>query len=380
MTMKRYRRRRRRIPSWLILVVALLVAAGITVKLICSTKPTKPADNDTTQTEQKADPDKEKKPENEKEPEPTKPAYEVIDFDGDTERYDTVYRAGDAAFEVFDYSADLAERYADLVSKTAGNLKGTASVYDLTIPLSSAITLPDKLRDDIGGYDQEKALSNVEGMMSGDVKVVPLYDALMQHRTEYIYFRTDHHWTARGAYYAYAEFCKAKGITAEPLDSYETQDFNDFLGTFYRDSGNCEQLGANPDTVTAYLPKSQNATLKFTDTSGDTYDWKVIFDVTDYPSELKYSTFIAADNPYTIIENPDATSDESCVVVKESFGNAFVPFLVDHYKTIHVIDYRYWNGNLVDFVKTNNVNDVLFVNNLSAIRSSYLMGKLPGIL
>lgn len=379
MAMKRYRRRRRRIPSELILVVVLVILAGITAWLICSTKPTKPLEDEPTKTEEQATPDKENTSESD-EPETPKPTYEVIDFDGVAEKYGSIYRAGDAGYEIYDYSADLAERYAGLISKTAGSLKGIADVYDITVPLSSAITLPDKLRKDVGGYDQEKAIGNIESMMSDDVKVVPLYDALMQHRTEYIYFRTDHHWTATGAYYAYAEFCKAKGITAALLDSYETQQFDGFLGTFYRDTDNCEQLGAHPDTVTAYLPKSQNAELKFTDTSGDTYDWKVIFDVTDYPSELKYSTFIAADNPYTIIQNPDATNDESCVVIKESFGNAFVPFLVDHYKTVHVIDYRYWSGSLVDFVKENHVNDVLFVNNLSAIRSSYLMGKLPGIL
>ncbi|MBQ1459336.1 MAG: hypothetical protein IIZ26_00175, partial [Oscillospiraceae bacterium] len=66
--------------------------------------------------------------------------------------------------------------------------------------------------------------------------------------------------------------------------------------------------------------------------------------------------------------------------VKESFGNAFVPYLVDHYQTIHVIDYRYWDGNLADFVRKNGVQDVIFINNLSAIRSTYLMGKLQGIV
>lgn len=379
MNMKRYRRCRRRIPGKLILVIILVILTSITAWLIYSTKPTKPQENEPTNTEDQGGSDKESTSETE-EPKAPEPTYEVIDFNGDVEKYGSIYRAGDACYEIYDYSADLAERYAGLVSKTAGSLKGIADVYDITIPLSSAITLPDKLRNDIGGYDQGKAISSIENMMSDDVKVVPLYDALMQHRKEYIYFRTDHHWTARGAYYAYAEFCKAKGITAEPLNGYETQEFDGFLGTFYSDTNNCEQLGAHPDTVTAYLPKSQNAVLKYTDTGSHTCEWKVIFDVTDYPSELKYCTFIAADNPYTIIQNPDAPNDEICVVIKESFGNAFVPFLVDHYKTVHVIDYRYWNGSLVDFVRKNNVNDVLFVNNISAIRSNYHIGKLHGIL
>ena len=63
-------------------------------------------------------------------------------------------------------------------------------------------------------------------------------------------------------------------------------------------------------------------------------------------------------------------------MIKESFGNAFVPYLVDHYHTVYVLDYRYWSGNLQSFVREKGAQDVVFINNLSAIRNNYLMGKL----
>ena len=107
---------------------------------------------------------------------------------------------------------------------------------------------------------------------------------------------------------------------------------------------------------------------------------KIIYDESDAPASLKYGTFITGDNSYSVINNPDVTDGSSCVVVKESFGNAFVPFLTDHYQTIHVIDFRYWKGSLSQFVTDNNVQDVLFVNNLSAIRSTALVGYLHGIV
>lgn len=106
---------------------------------------------------------------------------------------------------------------------------------------------------------------------------------------------------------------------------------------------------------------------------------KVIYDESDAAAGLKYGTFIMGDNPYTVIENPDLSDGSKCVVVKESFGNAFVPFLVDHYQTVYVIDYRYYSGSVSDFAKTNGVTDVIFINNLSAIRGSYQMGKLAGV-
>ena len=106
---------------------------------------------------------------------------------------------------------------------------------------------------------------------------------------------------------------------------------------------------------------------------------QVIFDESTASASLKYGTFIMGDNPFTVIENPEVSNGESCIVVKESFGNAFVPFLVDHYQTVYVVDYRYYSGSVTQLARDKGVKDVLFVNNLSAIRGSYQMGKLAGV-
>ena len=106
---------------------------------------------------------------------------------------------------------------------------------------------------------------------------------------------------------------------------------------------------------------------------------KVIFDESTAAASLKYGAFIMGDNPFTVIENPEVSNGQSCIVVKESFGNAFIPFLVDHYQTVYVVDYRYYGGSVSALAKAKGVTDVLFVNNLSAIRGSYQMGKLAGV-
>ena len=125
----------------------------------------------------------------------------------------------------------------------------------------------------------------------------------------------------------------------------------------------------------AYVPPG-NIKMQYTDRNGNTYNWPLISDVTDWATSTKYSTFIGGDNPYTIIQNSDLTDGSSCLVIKESFGNAFIPFLAANYQTVHVIDYRYWNGSIQDFVKTNGVQDVLFLSNVSATRNSSLVGKM----
>ena len=313
--------------------------------------------------------------------EPTPPAIARIEVFGDTQQYSSVYRVGDTGYEMYTYSDDTAKKYATCVNKAADALQGSARVFVLCPPLSSGITLPDDLYSLNVFSDQKAAEQNILGYMDENVIGVPLNETMMQHRTEYVFYRTDHHWTSLGAYYAYARFCEAAGFTAHELTEYKTADFPGFLGSFYNDSGKAEQLGSDPDTVTAYYPVSPTVTMQVTDKNGNTIEYaSVIYDETEAPASFKYGAFISGDNPYTVITNESVTDGSSCVVVKESFGNAFVPFLPDHYQTVYVIDYRYWSGSLTDFVKTNGVKDVLFCNNLSALRNNSLMGDLYRVL
>ena len=291
-----------------------------------------------------------------------------------------VYVVGSAGYEMYNYVGSLAEKYQSTVNAVADSLSGVSQVYAMAIPLSSGITLPDELFSDIPGSDQAQAEKDILAGMGQNVKTIPLHDVMMSHRTEYIYFRTDHHWTALGAYYAYVQFCTAKGITPHNLSDYEVSQFPGFLGSFYNDGGKPDAMKNDPDTVNAYHPVSATASMKYGDNENSTLTGgQVIFDESTASASLKYGTFIMGDNPFTVIENPEVSNGESCIVVKESFGNAFVPFLVDHYQTVYVVDYRYYSGSVAQLARDKGVKDVLFVNNLSAIRGSYQMGKLAGV-
>ena len=291
-----------------------------------------------------------------------------------------VYVVGSAGYEMYNYVGSLAEKYQSTVNAVADSLSGVSQVDAMAIPLSSGITLPDELFSDIPGSDQAQAEKDILAGMGPNVKTIPLHDVMMSHRTEYIYFRTDHHWTALGAYYAYVQFCTAKGITPHNLSDYEVSQFPGFLGSFYNDGGKPDAMKNDPDTVNAYHPVSATASMKYGDNENSTLTGgQVIFDESTASASLKYGTFIMGDNPFTVIENPEVSNGESCIVVKESFGNAFVPFLVDHYQTVYVVDYRYYSGSVTQLARDKGVKDVLFVNNLSAIRGSYQMGKLAGV-
>lgn len=305
-------------------------------------------------------------------------SYEEIISDEEIKDFGSVVIVGDAAYELFTYREEVADSYATVVNQL-GEALPEVSVYDMIVPLGSGVIFPDNLKDQIQSTDQREAMQSIFAKLNDSVQAVDVYPDLMEHRKEYIYFRTDHHWTALGAYYAYETFCKEKGMEPLDLNELEKKEFQGFLGSFYKDTDQDKALEKNPDVITAYVPKS-NATLEVKASDGTIYNWNIINDVTDYGAGLKYSTFVAGDNPISTITNQDITDGSSCVVVKESFGNALIPFLVDHYQKIYIIDYRYWTGSLIDLAKEKKVDDVIFINNLSMIRNQYLVGQLQAIV
>lgn len=309
-----------------------------------------------------------------------KPQYPVITSEEPMVEHEAIVTIGDAGFEYYTYVPRSAGLYAAVVNDAATRLKDVSQVYTVIIPTSVGITLPDQYVGKVSGSEMKEPLEELAAQFSEEVTNVPLYDALMNQRDDYIYFRTDHHWTARGAFYAYREFCNAKGIEYYPLSVREMKVFDGFRGSFYRSSGKIQEMKDNPDYVEAFYPVGENIKLVFTNKEGKSYSWPMISDMTNASEGMKYDTFAASDNPYTVIENADITDGSSCIILKESFGNALIPFLSDHYQTIYEVDYRYYDGSVISLAKEKQVDDIIFANNISMTRSDYLIGKLANVL
>jgi hypothetical protein len=284
------------------------------------------------------------------------------------EKAGRIYVVDNRGFEVYGFSKDGALNYISMINSAATQLKDVATVYDILVPTSIAVNLDDENQNKIGSSDQGAAFDFVYGHLDSSIVQVPVLDVLKQHNSEYLYFKTDHHWTADGAYYAYQELMNKKGVTPSPLTSYTRNEYSGFVGTFYSYSGKSDTLKNNPDTVATYTPQSNDMT--YLDTKGVEHEWKVVSDPTEYSEANKYMCFIGGDQPYCKIENPNITDGSSCVVIKESYGNAFIPFLVNSYQTVHVVDYRYFTQNLITFVKENNIKDVIYLNNANALIES----------
>lgn len=289
-----------------------------------------------------------------------------------------LYVKGDAAYSVYYFGKENCTNYVAALNNVAAELKGQTTVYNILVPNNSGVMLSEDELSKLAGSDQEQAIDYYYSIESDDVKTIDTIKTLREHNDEYLYFRTDHHWTQLAAYYVYQNFCKVKGIEAHDLSYYDKKEFKNFLGTFYSTLGN-SNMEANPDTVDAYVPKGTND-MTFWDTDGKEWNWNVIYDVDSWASSSKYMTFIGGDRPMEVIENPQIKDGSSCVVLKESYGNCFVPFLVDHYQTVYVLDYRYTTVNVLDFVKEKQADDLIIINNITIIGSTSVVDLISGLL
>ncbi len=304
------------------------------------------------------------------------------------EKLGSVYVKGDTAYELYGESRSNSDRYASQIAYAAKDLAGIADVYGLIVPLSSSVNLSENELKRVGASDAKDAIDRMYGQM-GDVIPVRVYETLREHNDEYLYFRTDHHWTALGAYYSYVEFCGKAGLSPIPLEARQEYRFEGFLGTLYDDAGRPPKLGNNPDTVYAWLPNGTND-IRITDKTGSAllYRGGVVRTDTDsfYANAAsKYNCFIMGDHPLSEIHNETITDGSSIAVVKESFGNALVPFLVDHYEYVYVLDYRYFKSatgqkTLKEFVTEKQIPTVLFINNLTATSATPRLNEMEGFL
>ena len=248
-----------------------------------------------------------------------------------------IYITGGSGYGLYYFTQPAADKFAATMNQVYSNVKDKVNLYVMICPISAGVMLDQTVLDDMGCSDEKAAIDYIYGKMDKGIHTVSAFDNLRKHNAEYIYFHTDHHWTALGAYYAYEEFCKEKGIQPNPIEGFQTMEFPGFLGTFVSSSNNNAALTANPDTVVAYVPNGTNAmTMHYT--NGSVVDWFVINDVSSYAKSELYATFVGGDRPFSYAHNPNITDGSAVMVIKDSYGNAFIPFLIDHYEYVYWVD------------------------------------------
>lgn len=271
----------------------------------------------------------------------------------------TVIQIGDAAFNAVGFSQVYSNKYAETLSNFADYAaeKGVRTI-SAPAPTAVGILVEPEFQEKLGCADQNATIQYFHGLMSDNVLKVDTYAALVEHNDEYIYFRTDHHWTALGAYYAYEAICEAAGFDVVPLEDFQEWDQGEFEGSLYWKAPNRRKLRL--DNVMAYVPPGDIETLVTTGTSGG-HEAPLLADMTQRATNTKYLTFLGTDYALTTVTNNSIPDAPVCIVIKDSFGNALVPFLSQCYHKVYAIDYRKFQGSPLRFlIDTYDVDDVIF--------------------
>ncbi len=232
------------------------------------------------------------------------------------------------------------------IDKKLGLLQKLVGAYPQTkvmlVPTADNI-LTDKLPASAPYFDQRVFLQQVKNSI-GEERVIDVFPTLENHVDEDIYYRTDHHWTSLGAFYGYQEFAKEYNLPArnyllkEPVAI--TEDFQGTLQSKINLPVKSEKIYMYPQT----LEKEYTVTYDMVEKTDSFYEESYL------EGKNKYGYFL--DDNHGLIEiERESYSEKVLFVIKDSYANSMIPLLAHHYEKVYVMDLRYFNGGLINFMK-----------------------------
>ena len=198
-----------------------------------------------------------------------------------------------------------------------------------------------------------------DSLTSAGVAFIDIRDTFTDHKTEDLYYHTDHHWTTLGAYYAYLQAAAAMGIDTSS-DSYDKAPVSQtFKGTLSAKSG---FRSGETDEIDVFLPNGDNALSSVVNYVDEQKKSASFYDTSKLNTRDKYALFFGGNHAQIKISTP-TESNNTLLVLKDSYANSFIPFLAQHYRKIIMIDPRYYYGDLEQLLQVENVQEVLYLYN-----------------
>lgn len=300
------------------------------------------------------------------------------------EQLGSVVLIGNSAFDVPHADNDQIVKYAQAVTAIADLLGSDVKTFSMPVPNSSEFYTHEEYHT---GKTSQKAMFELcKENLGTNVTYVDAYSVIEKHTDEYIYFRTDHHWTHLGAYYAYTALCESADFTPVNRDDFATGQWENFVGSMYTYVANYPQgqvLKDNPDTVHYWKPSANITTTCYNSTAlTGGYAMGTICRVGE-DVENKYLTFMGGDHPIAIVETD--TEGPCILVIKESYGNALISWLTNHYSKIILIDPRQYYGkqsdiDLAAFAQEQGVDQCLVINYPMMLNSDGYTGMLEKLV
>ncbi len=198
-----------------------------------------------------------------------------------------------------------------------------------------------------------------DSLTSAGVTFIDIRDTFTDHKAEDLYYHTDHHWTTLGAYYAYLQAAAVMGIDTSS-DSYDKAPVSQtFKGTLSAKSG---FRSGETDELDVFLPNGDNTLSSVVNYVDEQKKSASFYDTSKLNTRDKYALFFGGNHAQIKISTP-TESNNTLLVLKDSYANSFVPFLAQHYRKIIMIDPRYYYGDLEQLLQVENVQEVLYLYN-----------------
>ena len=213
----------------------------------------------------------------------------------------------------------------------------------------------------IRSVNQKKEIDSLYSMLNDakNVNAIDVYSDLAEHADEYIYYRTDHHWTTLGAYYGYAAIVES--MNKKPVEIKALTDngicVSDFYGTFY---SKYKGIGVKPDVMTYYdIPVESYVVGEVK------YD--NLYDLSKLDAYDKYAMFLYGNEGMSVIKSAGSNGDakDRLIIFKDSYANCMIPFMTYNYDEIIVVDLRYYGESVSALMNQYEDADVLLMYNFS---------------
>lgn len=247
------------------------------------------------------------------------------------------------------------------IAKYINNFSKNYNTYCLISPTSITIN-KDKLPNFVNGDLEEKTLGEFYSLLDDSIITIDVLDALKSKSDEYLFYKTDHHWTTLGAFYAYQEFCETLRLEPTTAKDYNVEKASSsFYGTLFS-KGNFKF--AKPDSINLFTLKDGTdieVDYVFSDRITDTLYEREYLDKKD-----KYGVFLDNNHPLVKIKT-GANTGKKIAIIKDSYAHSFIPFLISHYDEIHMIDLRQFKGSINSYLKENELEDVVLLYNMKSV-------------
>jgi len=280
-------------------------------------------------------------------------------------KYDGAMFESETAKNNISAVAEFVKMYADKFGKEH---------FKIALAPSSSEILKDKLPANAPVYNQTGFIDKIK-KEAGEDYVIDLGENLKKHANEYIYFRTDHHWTTLGAYYGYEAIASGLGLEVQPLEKLTGETVsNDFLGTYDSKVNTGITGGVIPDDITIYSSAEiDKAGMMWDNDKDKTFD--SIYKMDALKGKDKYTVFFGGNHSVTDIKTGNKTG-KTLLVIKDSFAHNLAPFLIKDYDRIIMLDLRYFNKSLKKYLTENEITDLLVLYSTPDFAEDANIGRL----